>query len=69
LDLIFEKREEFYYIGSVSKVFKTDSPIDIIKLVFGPGKPTDLFAFDENTLDVFSKIFPLQFWLWGWDSI
>lgn len=68
-DLIFEKREGFYYIGTPSKVFKTDSTTDIIKLVFGPGKPADLHAFDENALAVFEKIFPLQFWLWGWDSV
>jgi N-acetylglutamate synthase-like GNAT family acetyltransferase len=68
-DLIFEKRDEFYYIGTPSKVFKTDSSADIIRLVFGPAKPTDLYAFDENALAVFEKIFPLQFWLWGWDSI
>lgn len=68
-DLIFEKRDEFYYIGTSNKIFKTDSSTDIIKLVFGPAEPTDLHAFDEATLAVFAKMFPLQFWLWGWDSI
>jgi N-acetylglutamate synthase-like GNAT family acetyltransferase len=68
-DLVFEKRDEFYYIGTPNKIFKTDSSADIIKLVFGPGKPSELYAFDEDALAAFAKIFPLQFWLWGWDSI
>lgn len=68
-EFIFERRDEFYYIGTPNKIFKTDSSTDIVKLVFGPTKPTDLYAFDDHTVEIFEKIFPLQFWMWGWDSI
>lgn len=68
-DFIFERQDGFFYIGRPGHVFKTDSFIDITKLIFGPWNPDDIHPFDQQSLEVLNRIFPLDFWLWGWDSI
>lgn len=68
-DLVLEAQEHNYYLGRSGHVFKTDSLQDMTKLIFGPGQPEDLYAFDLETLKILKTVFPIQFWMWGWDSI
>lgn len=68
-DLIFEKQGDQFYIGRPGHVFKTDSLIDLTKLIFGPWKPADIYPFDGESLAVLNKLFPVQMWMWGWDSV
>jgi len=68
-DLIFEKRENEFYIGRPGHIFKTDSLIDVTKLIFGPWKPNEIHPFDPASLEILNRIFPIDLWLWGWDSV
>lgn len=67
--VIFEYRDEQYYIGYENEIFKTDSGADVVRLVFGPHKASDLYPFKGKMKDVFESTFPLPLWIWGWDSV
>ncbi|MGE3973890.1 MAG: GNAT family N-acetyltransferase [Bdellovibrionales bacterium] len=68
-DFVFEKRQDGYYIGTQSKMFKTDSEADIIRLIFGPYKPSAIHSFDPPLLALLEKTLPIPMWIWGWDSV
>lgn len=68
-DFIFESREGQYYMGSSENLFKTDSELDLVKIIFGPLKPEQLHNFDEHTGKTLSSILPIPMWIWGWDSV
>lgn len=68
-DFIFEKQDQHFYIGRPGHVFKTDSLVDLTKLIFGPWNPSDIHPFDSASLEILNKLFPIDLWLWGWDSI
>lgn len=68
-NLVFEKQGDEYYFGRPGQIFKTSSLTDITRLVFGPQKPTEIYPFDDETNKLISKVFPIQMWMWGWDSI
>jgi GNAT superfamily N-acetyltransferase len=68
-DLVLEARDGQYYMGFKSEIFRTDSPSDLVRLIFGPLKAHQLQAFDGPTSEAFEKIFPLSMWIWGWDSV
>ena len=68
-DLVLEHRDGMYYMGSSANVFRTDSENDIVRLLFGPAKASDLAEFDAKTKEILEKVFPLPLWIWGWDSI
>jgi GNAT superfamily N-acetyltransferase len=65
-EFIFEFREGAFYFGTGSKVFRTDNASEIVKLVFGPSSYSSTPA---HQLNQFDPIFPIQMWMWGWDSI
>jgi N-acetylglutamate synthase-like GNAT family acetyltransferase len=66
---IFEHRDGVYFFGSGTDVYQTDCDADIVRLVFGPMKPDQIHQFKDETLEVMNEIFPIPFWVWGWDSI
>jgi N-acetylglutamate synthase-like GNAT family acetyltransferase len=68
-DFIFEYRDAQYYFGYGHEVYQTDSAQDIVRLVFGPAKPEQIHSFSEKALGALKDIFPIPFWVWGWDSI
>ncbi len=68
-EVAIEKREDGYYILAGTNKFKTESESDIVRLLFGPQKPTELYPFDSKTAAVLENILPLPMWVWGWDSI
>ncbi len=68
-DFIFERNGTQYYIGRPGHIFKTDSLVDLTKLIFGPWSPQEINNFDVDSLSILNRIFPIQMWLWGWDSI
>lgn len=67
--VVFEYRDEQYYIGYEDEIFKTDSGSDVVRLVFGPHKASDLYPFKGKMKEVFESTFPLPLWIWGWDSV
>ncbi len=68
-DLVLEPREGKYYIGFRNQIFSTDSETDLVRVVFGPLKASELQVFDKDTAEIFEKIFPIAMWIWGWDSV
>lgn len=68
-DFIFERQDDFYYIGRPDHIFKTDSLTDLNKLIFGPWQPAELHPFDESSLLILNQLFPIDMWMWGWDSV
>jgi predicted acetyltransferase len=68
-DIVLEPREGQYYLGYKQEIFRTDIDSDLVRLVFGPLKASDLKAFDATTAAAFEKVFPINMWIWGWDSV
>jgi hypothetical protein len=68
-NLTLEQREGHFVFGAGENVFKTDSEADIVRLVFGPQKASQIHKFDKQTSDILEKVLPLDLWIWGWDSI
>jgi predicted acetyltransferase len=68
-DVVLEAREGKYYLGVKQEIFSTDIESDLVRLVFGPLKASQLHAFDKVTAETFEKIFPIAMWIWGWDSV
>jgi N-acetylglutamate synthase-like GNAT family acetyltransferase len=68
-DFAIEMHENTLYFGTSEGVYKTESETDIIHLLFGPQKPSEMHAFSDATLEKLNKLLPLPLWFWGWDSI
>lgn len=45
------------------------SEVNLLKMAFGPWPPSETGDFDKETIAALNKLFPLPFWMWGWDSI
>lgn len=68
-DFVFDYRDEKYYFGRGDDVYQTPDSSDIVRLAFGPLNAKDIHNFPPHVLNAFDKIFPIPFWVWGWDSI
>ncbi len=68
-NLVLEKRGDFYFYGIGNDLFKTDQESDIVRLLFGPQKPSQFHDSGPEVNAVFDRIFPLEMWIWGWDSV
>ncbi len=58
-----------FEFGRGSSRYSTDSETDLLRLVFGPEKPSTQHKFDGPTADALDKVLPLRLWIWGWDSV
>lgn len=68
-NLVLEKSGDEYLIGTTEQHLNTKDPVDIIPLIFGPRNFSDIQGFEPATLKTLERIFPIPFWLGGWDSI
>lgn len=68
-ELVLEPREGKIYMGYKEQIFSTDTEADLVRLIFGPLKASQLSAFDAETAATFEKLFPIAMWIWGWDSV
>lgn len=68
-DLVLEPRDGKFYLGHKEQIFQTDAESDLVRLVFGPLKASQLKGFDPATAEAFDKVFPISMWIWGWDSV
>jgi N-acetylglutamate synthase-like GNAT family acetyltransferase len=64
-----EYKEGFYYYGVGTQQFKTDSERDIVRLLFGPQKPSELNDHGKELNEILDRFLPLEMWVWGWDSV
>lgn len=68
-DIVIEQHQDHYLFGFSNQLYTLNNESDIVRLLFGPVNYEDLELFNEENLKKLKKIFPLQFWIWGWDSI
>ena len=68
-DLVLEMRAGKAHFGRGAQVYSTDSDTDMLRLMFGPEKPSAIHKFDPATAGAFDEIFPIPLWVWGWDSV
>lgn len=68
-DVVFEPRDGKFYFGSGEEIFHTDSEADVVRLIFGPLKASQIHNFDAATSEQLEKVFPIPMWIWGWDSV
>lgn len=68
-DVVLEPREGKFYLGYKQEIFSTDAETDLVRLIFGPLKASQIHPFDPATAEVFEKMFPIPMWIWGWDSV
>lgn len=71
-DLVFERQGSRFVFGLKEHRYATESELDIVKLVFGPQKLSELLPPHQLPLEArqtFEKLLPLSMWIWGWDSV
>lgn len=68
-DFVLERVDGQTYIGSKETIFKTDADTDVIRLIFGPYKASQIHNFDPVTTETLEAVLPVPMWIWGWDSI
>lgn len=68
-DFLLERRGQIYVFGSGQSLFQTDSERDIVRMLFGPSKPSELAPLDPELATMLDGLFPIPFWIWGWDSV
>lgn len=66
---VLEARDGKYYIGFGEEICSTDSECDLVRLIFGPIKASELHGFQAATSEAFERVFPIPMWVWGWDSV
>lgn len=66
--LIEQKGNEYFY-GVGENIFKTDREGDIVRLIFGPEKPSEIHDCGPEVNAILDKVMPVDMWIWGWDSV
>jgi GNAT acetyltransferase-like protein len=68
-NFVLEKRDNLYFYGIGNELFKTDQESDIVRLLFGPQKPSQFHDSGPQINAILDRMFPLEMWIWGWDSV
>lgn len=67
-DFVLDVQDGKYYFGTKDQVFVTESEHDVVRLIFGPQKASQIHNFGPDA-GVIEKCLPINMWVWGWDSI
>jgi predicted acetyltransferase len=68
-DLVLDYQGGKYYLGVGASVFMTDSERDVVRLIFGPQKPSEIHDFGPDVSPIMERVLPISMWVWGWDSV
>jgi predicted GNAT family N-acyltransferase len=68
-DIVLEKHPGYFVFGAGTDLYTINNETDMVRLLFGPVDYRGLGIFKEETVQKFEKLFPLNLWIWGWDSI
>jgi N-acetylglutamate synthase-like GNAT family acetyltransferase len=68
-DIMMEVRDGQFIFGVGQDLFTLTNEADVTSLLFGPIDLQRLDIMSEKTRTQLSKILPLPFWIWGWDSV
>jgi predicted GNAT family N-acyltransferase len=66
---ILEKSKDGYLIGTHDQKIELFNDSSLIRLLFGPQRPSELLKLDSGLSATLDRILPLRLWFWGWDSI
>ena len=68
-DLVLEEENGRFKFGYQGEIYSTDSKRDLVQLLFGPEKPSQMGKFDPATAKILDRVLPIPLWIWGWDSV
>lgn len=68
-NLVLEKKDSEYRIGTYEQFLSTNEISDLVPLIFGPADFRHIPNLKPHTIQTLERLFPIPFWLWGWDSI
>jgi len=68
-DLVLEEDGGRFKFGHQDQVYMTESRRDLVQLLFGPEKPSQMGKFDPLTAKILDRVLPIPLWIWGWDSV
>lgn len=68
-DIVLERQNGYVLFGCDKNLVTINDERSLVQLLFGPTQPHEVDLFTVLTKEKLSKILPLPFWLWGWDSI
>ncbi len=67
--IVLEKQDDQIVFGYGTDLYTIKNESDLIRLLFGPLKTTDLDFMKPETQMKLATLLPLPLWIWGWDSI
>lgn len=67
-DFVLDQQNGKFFIGTKDQIFQTESEQDIVRLIFGPHKASQIHDFGPGA-ETLERVLPLDMWIWGWDSI
>lgn len=67
--IVLERGNGHFLFGIGEELFTLESEADVCRLLFGPVRIDELDMLSAETRAKLGLVLPLQFWLWGWDSI
>ncbi len=70
-DFVLEEDAGQDVIGFGDQRIATGSEHDMVRLLFGPAKPSEILT-DKSVVSLglaLDRILPLDLWVWGWDSV
>ncbi len=68
-DIVLEKNKDHFLFGVGDNLFTMTNEAEMTRLIFGPIDIEELDMLNDKTRTQLSKLLPLPFWLWGWDSV
>lgn len=69
-DLVLQEAANgVFQFGYQDQIYSTNSKRDLVQLLFGPEKPSQMGKFDPTTAKILDRVLPIPLWIWGWDSV
>ncbi len=68
-EFAMENQGDKFVISYKKESLQLSSYSELVKLIFGPEKPTVLLTAPQSLKTALDEIFPMPMWIWGWDSV
>lgn len=66
---VLERTANGFLIGTNDQQIELGDESSLIRLLFGPQRPSELLKLDPHAAETMDRLLPLRMWFWGWDSI
>lgn len=67
--IILERKGSQIIFGYNTDLYTLNNESELVKLFFGPTRPTEMDFIKPETQQILETLLPLPLWVWGWDSI